>query len=205
MIDHMAREHDLEAGFVNEIADDEIVRKVFADREISADFANRILTQRDGRSQTEFHALQEIGDQDARGEFDGHSNGIESTPDSSSALAAKYTGDGPHLWIKQRSDHVAQIIRSNFNVAVAGDQNVMRGDFRQMMEAIVGRIRPGRLTRDQDPAWDVRVSRTNFPDDWQRCVVRFVCGKKYLVFGIVLPKEALDILFHPRFVAVYGL
>src|SRR5271165_3015866 len=205
MIDHVGGQHDPEPGLVNEIADDEVVRKVLAARRISADFPYGILAQRDGRSQTEFHAFQKINDQDTRGEFDRLSDGIESTPDSSSALAAKYAGHGPNLWIKQRRDHVAQISRSNLNVAVARDQHVMCRDFRQAMEAIVWRIRPERLPGDQDPAWDVRVSRADFPDDWQGGVVRFVGGKQDFVFGIVLPEEALDILFHPRFLAVHGL
>lgn len=50
MIDHVAGEHHLEAGFVDEIAYHKVVRKVFADREISPDFPDRILAQRDGRS-----------------------------------------------------------------------------------------------------------------------------------------------------------
>ena len=57
------------------------------------------------------------------------SDGIESAPDSSSVLAAKYAGHGPNFGIEQRRDHVAQIIRRHFNVAVAGDQNVVRRDF----------------------------------------------------------------------------
>ena len=85
-----------------------------------------------------------------------------------SALAAKYTGHGANLRIEQRRDHVTQVIGSNFNVAVAGDQNVMCRDFGQAMEAIVWRIRPGRLPGYKDPAWDVGVARANFPDDGQR-------------------------------------
>src|ERR1700722_5427566 len=167
MIDHVARQHDAEACFVNEIADDKVVRKVFADRGISADFPDGILTQSDGRSQTEFHTFQEIGDQDTGGEFNGHPNGVESAPESSGALAAKYTGHSPNLRIKQWSDHVAQIIRPNFDIAVAGDQDVIRGDLGETMEAIVWGVRPGRLPGNQYPAGDVRIARGNFPDDGQ--------------------------------------
>src|ERR1700722_17053335 len=205
MIDHVARQHDPEARFVNEIAHHKVVRKVFADRSISADFPDGILTQGDGRSQTEFHAFQKIGDQDSGGEFNGHPNGVESAPDSSRALAAKYTGHGSNLRIKQWSDHVAQIIRPDFDIAVAGDQDVVSSNLGQTMEAIVWGVRPGRLPGDQYPAGDGRVARGNPPDDWQSLVVRLIGGKQDFVLGVVLPKKALDILLYSRLIAVHGL
>lgn len=49
MIDDVTREPDLESGFVDEIPYDEIVREIFADGSIAADFPDGIFAERDGR------------------------------------------------------------------------------------------------------------------------------------------------------------
>ena len=95
-------------------------------------------------------------------------------PGSAGALAAKYAGHGADFRIEQGRHHVAQIIRTDFNVAVAGDQNVVRGDFGQAMETIVWCVRPWRLPGDQDPAGNVRVASANFADHGQGEIIWLV-------------------------------
>ena len=79
-------------------------------------------------------------------------------------LAAKYAGNGADLGIEQGRNYVAQVMRSNLNIAVAGDQNVVRGFLRQTMEAVVLRVRPRRVSGNHDPGWDVGIARADFPD-----------------------------------------
>src|SRR5437763_1017078 len=160
----MPGQHHSEASLVDEIADYKVIRKVFPDRGIAANSRNGIFAQRDGRPQSKFHAFQKIGDQDASGKFDGLSDSVERSPDSPSILASKYTGHRPNLRIEQRGNHVTQIIHSNFNVAVARHQNVVRRVFRKAMEAIVWRVRPRWLPGNQDSAWDLGIACANFPD-----------------------------------------
>src|SRR5437899_3828224 len=51
----------------------------------------------------------------------------------------------------------------------------------------------------------MRVTRSHFPDYFQRRVALLIRRKKYFVIRIILAKKALDILFQPYFRAVNRL
>src|SRR5208282_277775 len=171
---------------------------------VAADFFNGIFPHENRRAQPEFHSFEKIGGQDAGGHFHRHADRVEPGPESSGILAAIEASQHADLRIEHRGNYLAQIIRRDFDVAVARDENVVRGNLRHAIERIGWRIWPGRTPRDQDPRADVRVTRADFADDAERGIVFFVGSEENFVVRVLLQKKALDILLQARFKAVDG-
>src|SRR5262249_56966375 len=82
VINHMPGKDDPIPGFVYQISDYKIIREIIANCLVAADFANRFFFHRDGWAEAEFHAFQQVRDQNSRRHFHRHSDCRKTRPES---------------------------------------------------------------------------------------------------------------------------
>src|SRR5271168_683112 len=205
VIDDVAGEHDAVAGFVDQVAQNKIVRGIIVEFFVAADFFERFAAHGDGRAEAELHAFEEIRDQHAGGFFHGHAHGALIGPeiaDVFSAIEASGHGDSG---LEQWRHYFAQIIPRHFDVAVGSDEDLVPGFLREAMQRIGLRIRPGGYAVNHNAVGHLRIARGDFADNFDGGIAGGVSAKQNFELRIVLAEKTLDVFAELRLEAVDGL
>ena len=125
-------------------------------------------------------------------------HGVNAGPESAGIFAAIDAGDHTDFGVKQRGHNVAQVVRLHFNVAVAGNQNVVGRDFGHAVERPCRRIGPRGFAIYDNAAADLRIAGADLAHDIERGIVSSIGGKQNFVVTVSLDKKAFHILFELR-------